>query len=508
MFDAISKSQAVIEFELDGTIRTANENFLSVLGYSLNEVQGQHHSMFVDPATVASAEYKEFWAALGRGEYQAAEYKRIGKSGNEIWIQATYNPILDRDGKPFKIVKFATDITQSSLRSADLAGQIDAINKVQAVTEFELDGTIRTANENFLFVLGYSLNEVQGMRHSMFVEPDVAASAEYREFWAALGRGDFQSAVYKRIGKGGKEVWIRASYNPIFNRDGKPFKVVKFATDLTDQIHMANSVKQVVDIVAAAATEMDATAQTMVPTADVTSQRSSAVAAASEQTSVNVQTVASAAEELSSSVTEISRQVAQSAQIAQSASEEAERTNEIVETLAAAGQKIGQIVELINNIVGQTNLLALNATIEAARAGEAGKGFAVVASEVKSLANQTAKATEEIASQIDNIQSVTGETVNAIANIRGTIDNINEIATGIASAVEEQGAATDEITRNMQQASEGTAEVSQTIVEVTQAASETGSAAGQVRDAAGELTTHAENLGEELSGFLKQLGVA
>jgi len=234
--EAIGKSQAVIEFELDGTIITANENFLSVLGYDLNEVQGKHHSMFVDPATAAGTEYKAFWAALGRGEYQAAEYKRIGKSGKEIWIQATYNPIFDRDGKPFKVVKFATDITQSSLQNAERAGQIEAIGKSQAVIEFELDGTIIIANENFLSVLGYDLNEVQGKHHSMFVDPVMAAGAEYKAFWAALGRGEYQAAEYKRIGKGGKEVWIQASYNPILNREGEPFKVVKFATDITEQV--------------------------------------------------------------------------------------------------------------------------------------------------------------------------------------------------------------------------------------------------------------------------------
>ncbi len=244
--DAISKAQAVIEFELDGTILTANENFLSVLGYNLDEITGKHHSMFVEPAFAAGAEYKEFWAALGRGEYQAAEYKRIGKGGKEIWIQASYNPIFDRDGKPFKVVKFATDITEDSLRNANFSGQVDAISKAQAVIEFELDGTILTANENFLSVLGYNLDEITGKHHSMFVEPAFAAGAEYKEFWAALGRGEYQAAEYKRIGKGGKEIWIQASYNPIFDRDGKPFKVVKFATDITeDSLRKANFSGQV-----------------------------------------------------------------------------------------------------------------------------------------------------------------------------------------------------------------------------------------------------------------------
>ncbi len=238
---AISKSQAMIEFELDGTIITANEYFLSVVGYGLNEIQGKHHSMFVDPSFAASAEYKEFWATLGRGEFQAAEYKRIGKGGKEVWIQANYNPIFNHDGKPFKVVKFATDVTAEKLKSADAAGQIEAIGKAQAVIEFNLDGTIITAKENFLVTLGYGLEEIQGKHHSMFVEPALAESAEYKEFWAKLGRGEYEAAEYKRIGKGGKEIWIQASYNPINDLNGKPFKVVKFATDITKQVEEAKT---------------------------------------------------------------------------------------------------------------------------------------------------------------------------------------------------------------------------------------------------------------------------
>jgi methyl-accepting chemotaxis protein len=232
---AISKSQAVIEFDLTGTILAANENFLKALGYSLSEIQGKHHSMFVEQATRDSAPYREFWASLGRGEYQAAEYKRIGKGGKEVWIQATYNPMLDRDGKVYKVVKFATDITAEKFGSLQDAGMIAAIRRAQAVIEFNLDGTIVTANDNFLKALGYSLSEIHGKHHSMFVEPSMRDSAVYREFWASLKRGEYQAAEYKRVGKGGKEIWILATYNPIFDEKGKPFKVVKFATDVTEQ---------------------------------------------------------------------------------------------------------------------------------------------------------------------------------------------------------------------------------------------------------------------------------
>jgi methyl-accepting chemotaxis protein len=230
---AISKAQAVIEFKLDGTITVANDNFLSVMGYRLDEVTGRHHRMFVEPAQAASHEYQQFWADLNAGKHQAAEYKRVGKNGKDVWIQASYNPIFDLNGKPFKVVKYATDVTAVKLRNADFEGQLAAISKAQAVIEFKLDGSITVANDNFLAVMGYRLDEVQGRHHRLFVEPAYAASHEYQQFWSDLNAGKYQSAEYKRIGKGGKEVWIQASYNPIFDLNGKPFKVVKYATDIS-----------------------------------------------------------------------------------------------------------------------------------------------------------------------------------------------------------------------------------------------------------------------------------
>ncbi|MFT7620315.1 MAG: methyl-accepting chemotaxis protein, partial [Planctomycetota bacterium] len=231
----LSEVQAVIEFSMDGTIITANENFLQTLGYDLAEVQGQHHSMFVEGAYGHSSDYKEFWAKLNRGEHQSAEYKRVGKGGREVWIQASYNPILGLDGKPAKVVKYAIDVTEQKMATTNFEGQIDAIGKSQAVIEFAMDGTIITANENFLLTLGYDLAEVQGQHHSMFVEGSYGHSAEYKEFWAKLNRGEYQAAEYKRIGKGGKEIWIQASYNPILDLNGKPAKVVKYATEVTEQ---------------------------------------------------------------------------------------------------------------------------------------------------------------------------------------------------------------------------------------------------------------------------------
>ena len=252
---AIGKSQATIEFKMDGTIVSANENFLKTLGYSLEEIKGKHHGMFVEEAYRQSSDYREFWAKLNRGEYIAEEFKRIGKGGKEVWIQASYNPIFDGNGKPTKVIKFATDTTQQKLATLDYTGQISAIGKSQATIEFKMDGTIVSANENFLKTLGYSLEEIKGKHHGMFVEEAYRQSSDYREFWAKLNRGEYIAEEFKRIGKGGREVWIQASYNPILDLNGKPFKVVKYASDLTPQKLALNAMIADVAMLSKSATE-------------------------------------------------------------------------------------------------------------------------------------------------------------------------------------------------------------------------------------------------------------
>ncbi|WP_372651749.1 PAS domain-containing protein [Halobacteriovorax sp.] len=233
--NAISKSQAVIEFNLDGSIISANENFLTTVGYKLDDIIGQHHRIFCDKDYASSLEYSDFWEKLKAGRFDSGEYKRLGRDGKEIWIQATYNPIYGQDGKPYKVVKFATDITDTKLVNADFEGKIDAISKAQAVIEFNLDGTIISANENFLSTVNYEHGEIEGRHHSLFCEEEFASSSDYKAFWEKLRNGEFQTGEYKRLGKGGKEVWIQASYNPIFDMEGKPFKVVKYATNVTDE---------------------------------------------------------------------------------------------------------------------------------------------------------------------------------------------------------------------------------------------------------------------------------
>jgi methyl-accepting chemotaxis protein len=502
MLAAINKSQAVIEFTTDGKVVDANENFLRTLGYTLPEIEGQHHGLFVEPAYRQSVEYQQFWAKLGRGEYDAGQYKRIAKGGREVWIQASYNPILDRSGKVLKVVKFATDITAERVQTADHEGQLAAINKSQAVIEFNLDGTIIGANENFLGALGYSLAEIKGQHHSLFVEPAYRQSAEYQQFWAKLGRGEYDAGQYKRIAKGGGEIWIQASYNPIFDLNGRPFKVVKYATDVTRQRRVAERVQEISGIVASAASEMRATAEAMARTAEQATQQAESVANAAQVASTNVQTVAAAGEELSASISEIARQVSQSTSITQQAVAETDRTSASIQTLADAAQKIGNVVTLINNIAGQTKLLALNATIEAARAGDAGKGFAVVASEVKSLSDQTAKATHEISSQVSAMQAATATSVTAIQGIADTIRKVADIASAIASAVEEQSAATAEISSNVVEAATSTADVSSNIRGVNEAVGQTSEASGELLNASAELAVQAEALSAEMENFL------
>jgi methyl-accepting chemotaxis protein len=475
-FAALDKSQAIIEFDPEGTILAANENFLGVIGYRLDEIRGKHHSLFVDPAERDSGAYRDFWAALKRGEFQSREFKRIAKGGREIWIQASYNPLLDGKGRPFKVVKFATDITAAKLRNVECEEQIKAIEKSQAVIRFTPDGAILDANENFLKALGYELAEIQGKHHSLFVEPAERDHPTYRAFWESLRRGEYQAAEYKRIGKGGKAVWIQASYNPISDGNGRIIKVVKFATDITAQVEdrlRRAEVQQTIDADLGLIT--DAMAKT-------TGQVSSA-AGASTQTSSNVQAVAAGAEELAASVGEISRQASDALSISRQAVMQADETSTIVSGLAEAAERIGDVVKLINNIADQTNLLALNATIEAARAGEAGRGFAVVASEVKSLAAQTAKATDDISSQIAEVQGATGNAVGVIEAISQTISRINEISSAIAASVEEQASVTQSISSNMQVAAKGVNEVNDSLSDIAESARSVDEATRKVKDA-------------------------
>ena len=476
ILDAISTSQAIIEFKPDGTILRANENFLGAMGYSLSEIQGQHHRMFVSQDYASSPEYTAFWRELAQGDYKSDEFLRYDKNGTEVWIQASYNPVFNRSGKVVKVVKIATDITARKLHNADFEGQVDAINRSQAVIHFELDGTIIDANDNFLAATGYSLEEIKGQHHGMFVEPAYRASQEYADFWKELGAGTFKADEFKRFAKGGREIWIQATYNPILDAAGRPFKVVKFATDITAQVQERHRRAEVQEQIDKDLTEI---ADSISSAAD----QATSSASASQQTSSSVQTVAAAAEELVASIQEISRQVGTALEVSESAVSQAEKSSQIMSGLSEDAKTIGSVIELIDGIADQTNLLALNATIEAARAGEAGKGFAVVASEVKSLASQTSKATEEISAQVSSVQQTTGQAVDAIEAIMSVIREVGEIATGISSAVEQQSAVTNDISSNMHAAAQGVELITTNMQAISSATAQIDAATQNVREA-------------------------
>jgi methyl-accepting chemotaxis protein len=495
---AIDRTQAMIEFTLDGFILDANENFLKTVGYSLNEIKGQHHSMFVDPTYKNSVEYRMFWEKLGRGEYDSGQYKRVAKGGKDIWILGSYNPILDQSGKAFRVIKYATDVTAEVVKNADFSGQLDAISKAQAVIEFSLDGKILRANDNFLNTLGYTANEVAGQHHSMFVEPAYRNSPEYRMFWDKLGRGEYDAGQYKRIGKGGREVWIQASYNPIMGPDGKAVKVVKYATDITAQVKASEAlqaaVRQTQDVVSAAKENdlrhrvplegksgeiaelcggvnslLDTVSSVIGEVAEVSRTLSTAaneiatgntdLSQRTEEQAASLEETAASMEELTNTVRQNAENAQQANKLASSASEVAVKGGsvvaEVVQTMdgiTQASRKIADIIGVIDEIAFQTNILALNAAVEAARAGDQGRGFAVVAAEVRNLAQRSANAAKEIKGLIsDSVSKVesgsklvdtAGKTMEEIVQ---SVRRVTDIMAEISAASQEQRAGIEQV---------------------------------------------------------------
>jgi methyl-accepting chemotaxis protein len=513
---AIGKSQAVIEFGLDGTILHANENFLRAMGYALDEIQGKHHRVFVEPEYGRSAAYHQFWQRLNEGKYETGEYKRLGKGGRAVWIQASYNPIFDPDGKPFKVVKYATDVTDQKVQNANFAGQIAAIGKSQAVIEFGLDGTILTANDNFLRGMGYTLDEVKGKHHRMFVDPEYARSPEYREFWQRLNAGEYQSGEYCRIGKGGREVWIQASYNPILDLNGKPYKVVKYATVITQQKQLYLQLTQVIEALsrgdltvsmqgdfqgdhAALRDKMNATINSL---ATLVSQINQSVATVNDASNdivegnsnlnTRTQEQASSLEETAASLEELTATVKQNAvnatqanQLASSARTAAENGGTVVGSAVSAmtaitesSKKVADIIGVIEQIAFQTNMLALNAAVEAARAGDQGRGFAVVAAEVRTLAQRSASAAKEIKALIQDSQDKVEQGANLVdrsgrtlQEIVGSVKKVSDIIGEIDTASEQQSAGIEQINAAVAQMDK-TTQQNAALVEEATAASE------------------------------------
>ncbi len=441
---ALDRSQAIIEFSLDGTIIHANQNFLDAMGYKLSEIKGKHHSIFIDPKEAASPEYRQFWSDLKNGEFKSDEFRRLGKGGKEVWIQASYNPLKDGSDRVTSVMKLASDVTARKNLSADHEGKIAALDRAQAIIEFKTDGTIVDANANFCTALGYDLSEIRGKHHSMFVPAD-EQGPEYQTFWERLRAGEFYNAEYKRIGKGGKEIWIQATYNPILNAHGEVVKVVKFATDITKEMQRRRERREVFE-------QVDTDLVRILEAVTSAASQITEASASARETAQSVESVAAGSNQLAASVNEISEQVNNASAVSQQAVEKTTEASRSINELTDSAQQISQIIALISSIADQTNLLALNATIEAARAGEAGRGFAVVAGEVKALANQSAKATEEIIKQIASVQKATDTAVANISEITGVIEQINDISMSISGAVEEQAVVTQDISRNMSEA--------------------------------------------------------
>jgi methyl-accepting chemotaxis protein len=449
---AVGKSQAVIQFDLHGNILDANANFLAVVGYSRDEIVGRHHRMFVEPAYAESAEYREFWPRLARGEVDRGQYKRIGKGGKEIWIQASYNLIRDAAGRPYKVVKYASDITAGKLREADSAGQLAAIDKSMAVIEFELDGTIRTANRNFLATVGYELEEIRGKHHRMFVEDSLARSAQYRSFWEKLGRGEFDRGQYKRIGKGGREIWIEASYNPILDASGRPVKIIKYATDITAQRKRDEALRRLVAEIRDASASVSSSAEEIARGNEDLSQRTQEQAASLEETAASINEMATGVKGNSNSAREADKLAAVAASQAEQGGGEVRQAVEAMREINAASRRIEDIIGIIDEIAFQINLLALNAAVEAARAGEQGRGFAVVATEVRSLAGRSAAAAKDIKALISDSVGKVGEgsqiverSGKTLEQIVATVSSLAGLVSGIARATEDQGRAIEQV---------------------------------------------------------------
>ncbi|WP_456256110.1 methyl-accepting chemotaxis protein [Pseudomonas iridis] len=377
LLDAINRSMAVIEFDLDAVVLSANDNFLKTMGYRAEQAIGQPHRLFCTPEFGRSAQYSELWSRLKRGEFQSGTFERINSKGESVWLEASYNPIKDAAGHVVKVVKYAMDVTAKVQQESEANAKLQAIDRAMAVIEFNLDGSIITANQNFLTRMGYTLAELKGKHHRLFCTAELVNSSAYQDFWRRLNQGEFFQGQFERVDKRGQTVWLEANYNPVYDASGRLCKVVKFASDVTARVEQH---------------EQDARS-----------------ASAAYHISVETRKVAEQGTQVIQQAASEMREIA----------EDIAASSTLIAHLGERSEQITAIVNTIRGIADQTNLLALNAAIEAARAGEQGRGFAVVADEVRQLAARTSGSTAEISNMIGLIQS---ETRQAIKSMDGTRD--------------------------------------------------------------------------------------
>ncbi len=530
---AVSRSQAVIEFKPNGEIISANENFLKTFGYTAGEIKGRHHSLFCDSTYANSMEYRQFWTDLENGYFQAGEFSRIAKGGRNVWIVGSYNPVVDECGNVLRIVKYAADVTARKRALLEKAeSRQAAVSRSQAVIEFKPTGEILSANENFLTALGYTLPEIVGRHHSMFCDPAFVQSSDYRQFWVELEGGRYQTGEFRRIAKGGREVWIVASYNPVLDEEGNVTSVIKYATDVTPRkravteliigldklaqgdltprisesisaefLSVRESFNETLESFTAMVEDIRKQAEMMNTEAGAIAQGAGDLARRGESQAASLEQTASAVEEISGNIAMTSESANEANTAAREAQEVVLRGAEVVAQAIAAIERIdehtkqmGEFTRVIEGFAFQTNLLSINAAVEAARAGEVGRGFAVVANEVRNLAQQSAKASQSIADLISKSETEVKAGVKLVRDAGSSLNQIREAVSGMVENIAGIAHATTE------QAT-GVREVSQALSQLDSVNQANLSMSEEYAGAAASLSSQVEDLGAMMDRF-------